>query len=189
MLLIWQTGKSLPGRTYFQSSPFKSSGVRAGEQEQTGCRKGCVSSRCSCRCCWLWHLNVRIAPVLSGRIRAAMWKTVSIDFNSSQGRREPLCWCQGDTPRHVQTCPDTSQPTRGQPRYSSGRALWGQGPSTTTGRRAQGLETLTLRALPRAFSGKQNKAPKPAPSHVRLCSVARDEEGECHFWNAERVSF
>lgn len=86
--------------------------------------------------------------------------------------------------------PDTSQPTGGQWQDSSVRTLWGQGPSTTTGRSVQGLETLTLRALPqRTFSGRQNKTPKPVPSHICLCSVARDEEGECHFWNAEHISF
>lgn len=85
--------------------------------------------------------------------------------------------------------PDTSQPTGGQSQDSSVRALWGQGPSTTTGRSVQGLETLTLRALPWTFSGKQNKTLNPVPSHVRLCSVARDWEGKCHFWNADHISF
>lgn len=189
MLLIWQTGKSLPGRTYFQSSPFKSSGerertrMRAGKQEWAAER--CVSSCCPCRYCWQWHLNVRIAPVLSGRIRAAMWKKVSIGFSSSQGGREPLCWCQHS--RHVPAHQGTV----------TGQLCQGAlGTRTQHNHRQECTravqvykETLTLRALPWTFSGKQNKTPKPVPSHVCLCSVARDGEGECHFWNADHISF
>lgn len=133
-----------------------------------GCRKRCVSSCCSCWYCWQWHLNVRIAPVPPGRIRAATWKSQYwLQFLTGPHRTSLFGspWAS----RHLPAPRDSHSSVRSpaQPRQGTKAA------------------NTDLRALPSTFSGKQSKSPKP----VCLCSVARDGEGECHFWNAELISF
>lgn len=85
-----------------------------------GCRKRCVSSCCSCWYCWQWHLNVRIAPVLPGRIRAATWKS-QYWLQLLTGLHRTSLFASPWASRHLPAPRDS---------HSSVRALWD--PSTTT---------------------------------------------------------